>query len=49
MIQPIKDETKIILDSIADGVFTADADHKITSIPNRSNSLTIGFIFDYSL
>ena len=35
MIQPIKDETKIILESIADGVFTVDADHQIKSF-NRA-------------
>lgn len=40
MIQPAKDETKIILDSIADGVFTVDADHKITSFNRAAEEIT---------
>ena len=40
MIQPEKDETKIILDSIADGVFTVDADNKITSFNRAAEKIT---------
>jgi len=40
MIQPAKDETKIILDSIADGVFTVDSEHKITSFNRPAEEIT---------
>ncbi len=40
MILPAKDETKIILDSIADGVFTVDSDHKITSFNRAAEEIT---------
>ncbi len=40
MIQPIKDETKIILDSIADGVFTIDSANKITSFNRAAEEIT---------
>jgi PAS domain S-box-containing protein len=40
MIQPIKDETKIILDSIADGVFTVDSANKITSFNRAAVEIT---------
>ena len=40
MIQPAKDETKTILDSIADGVFTVDAKHKIMSFNRAAEEIT---------
>ena len=40
MIQNIKNQTKIILDSIADGVFTVDSDWKITSFNRAAEKIT---------
>ena len=40
MKQPIKNQTQIILDSIADGVFTVDADLKITSFNRAAEKIT---------
>jgi PAS domain S-box-containing protein len=40
MIQDIKNQTKIILDSIADGVFTVDSDWKITSFNRAAEKIT---------
>ena len=40
MIQPARDETRIVLDSIADGVFTVDSDHKITSYNRAAEEIT---------
>jgi PAS domain S-box-containing protein len=40
MLQDIKNQTKIILDSIADGVFTVDSDWKITSFNRAAEKIT---------
>lgn len=40
MKEPLKDQTGIILDSIADGVFTVNADFKITSFNRAAESIT---------
>jgi PAS domain S-box-containing protein len=40
MLQDIKSQTKIILDSIADGVFTVDSDWKITSFNRAAEKIT---------
>lgn len=40
MKQPDKDQTSIILDSIADGVFTVDANWKITSFNRAAEKIT---------
>ncbi len=40
MKQLIKDQTQIILDSIADGVFTVDTDWKITSFNRAAEDIT---------
>ncbi|MBU1161110.1 MAG: PAS domain S-box protein, partial [Proteobacteria bacterium] len=40
MIQDIKNQTKIILDSIADGVFTVDSDWKISSFNRAAEKIT---------
>ena len=40
MKQLIKDQTQIILDSIADGVFTVDSDWKITSFNRAAEDIT---------
>ena len=40
MKQPLQNQTKIILDSIADGVFTVDADWKITSFNRAAETIT---------
>jgi len=40
MVQDIKNQTRIILDSIADGVFTVDADWKITSFNRAAEKIT---------
>ena len=40
MIQDIKNQTKIILDSIADGVFTVDSDWKVTSFNRAAEKIT---------
>jgi len=40
MIEPLKDQTQIILDSIADGVFTVDADFRITSFNRSAEKIT---------
>jgi len=40
MEEHLKDQTKIILDSIADGVFTVDADLKITSFNRSAETIT---------
>jgi len=38
--EPLKNQTRIILDSIADGVFTVDADFKITSFNRAAENIT---------
>ena len=40
MIEPLKDQTQIILDSIADGVFTVDAEFRITSFNRSAEKIT---------
>jgi PAS domain S-box-containing protein len=40
MIQRIQNQTRIILDSIADGVFTVDSDWKITSFNRAAEKIT---------
>jgi PAS domain S-box-containing protein len=40
MLQNIKNQTKIILDSIADGVFTVDSDWKISSFNRAAEKIT---------
>lgn len=40
MLQNIKNQTRIILDSIADGVFTVDSDWKITSFNRAAEKIT---------
>lgn len=40
MKQPNREQTRIILDSIADGVFTVDADWKITSFNRAAERIT---------
>jgi len=40
MLQDIKNQTKIILDSIADGVFTVDSDWKVTSFNRAAEKIT---------
>jgi len=40
MKQSLENQTKIILDSIADGVFTVDADWKITSFNRAAETIT---------
>jgi PAS domain S-box-containing protein len=40
MIEPLKDQTQIILDSIADGVFTVDSDFRITSFNRSAEKIT---------
>ncbi len=40
MLQDIKNHTKIILDSIADGVFTVDSDWKISSFNRAAEKIT---------
>jgi PAS domain S-box-containing protein len=40
MAQPIENQTQIILDSIADGVFTVDSDQKITSFNRAAEEIT---------
>jgi PAS domain S-box-containing protein len=40
MLQDIKNQTKIILDSIADGVFTVDSDWKIASFNRAAEKIT---------
>ena len=40
MLQDIKNQTKIILDSIADGVFTVNSDWKITSFNRAAEKIT---------
>lgn len=40
MTSPIENQTKIILDSIADGVFTVDSDLKITSFNRSAEHIT---------
>jgi len=40
MIEPLKDQTQIIWDSIADGVFTVDADFRITSFNRSAEKIT---------
>ncbi len=40
MKKPLKNQTQIILDSIADGVFTVDADFKITSFNRAAENIT---------
>ena len=40
MLQDIKNQTKTILDSIADGVFTVDSDWKITSFNRAAEKIT---------
>jgi len=40
MLQDIKNQTKIILDSIADGVFTVDSDWKISSFNQAAEKIT---------
>ena len=40
MDQLAKNQTKIILDSIADGVFTVDSDWKITSFNHAAEKIT---------
>jgi PAS domain S-box-containing protein len=40
MSKPIEDQTQIILDSIADGVFTVDSDWKITSFNKAAENIT---------
>jgi PAS domain S-box-containing protein len=40
MIQKIQNQTRIILDSIADGVFTVDSDWKITSFNRAAEKIT---------
>ena len=40
MVQAIENQTQIILDSIADGVFTVDSDQKITSFNRAAEEIT---------
>jgi len=40
MVQDFKNQTRIILDSIADGVFTVDTDWKITSFNRAAEKIT---------
>jgi PAS domain S-box-containing protein len=40
MIEPLKDQTQIILDSIADGVFTVDSEFRITSFNRSAEKIT---------
>ena len=40
MKQPVENQTQIILDSIADGVFTVDSDRKITSFNRAAEQIT---------
>jgi PAS domain S-box-containing protein len=40
MVQQTENQTKIILDSIADGVFTVDADLKVTSFNRSAEKIT---------
>jgi PAS domain S-box-containing protein len=40
MKQPLQNQTQIILDSIADGVFTVDSDWKITSFNRAAEAIT---------
>jgi len=40
MYEPLKDQTQIILDSIADGVFTVDAEFRITSFNRAAEKIT---------
>ncbi len=40
MLKSIEDQTKIILDSIADGVFTVDSDWRITSFNRAAEDIT---------
>lgn len=40
MVEAVEDRTHIILDSIADGVFTVDADWKITSFNRAAEKIT---------
>ncbi len=40
MKEPLKNQTQIILDSIADGVFTVDSDFRITSFNTAAENIT---------
>jgi PAS domain S-box-containing protein len=40
MIQPLENQTQIIFDSIADGVFTVDSHRKITSFNRAAEDIT---------